>query len=53
VFSANKIFSSASVNKQHNLMSSNNIARLGQIEKDNLEEIETGLVSIFPNQTAM
>jgi hypothetical protein len=47
-FSVNKIFSSASVNKKHKLMSSKNIARLGQIENNNLEEMETGLVSIVP-----
>jgi hypothetical protein len=29
-------------------MSSKNIARLGQIENNNLEEVETGLVSNIP-----
>jgi len=48
VFRANKIFNSVPVNKQHKLMSSNNIARLWQIENNNLEEMETGLVSIVP-----
>ena len=43
-----KIFGSASVNKKHKLMSSKNIARLGQIEDINLEEMETGFVSIVP-----
>ena len=44
----NKIFSSASVNKKHKLTASTNTARLGQIENNNLEEMETGLVRNVP-----
>jgi len=48
-----EILSSALVNKKEKLMPSKAVARLGQTENNNLEEMKTGLVSIVPNQTAI